>query len=92
MAKIKTKFEENLTTENDAVDDEPSNMMCDYDDQPGVILCNMGVVGLELVVTGRGKVNTDLSQYDTGPGLDLTGRGNMCNKSGHINNQTNNNM
>ena len=86
VAKIKTKFEDNPTTENDAVD-VPSDIMCDYDDQPGVILCDMGVVGLDLVVTGRGKVNTELShnQYETGAGLDMaeTVRGNMYNELGH---------
>ena len=87
VAKIKTKFEDNATTENDAVDNVPSNMMYGYDDQLGVIMCNMGLVGLDLVVTGRGKVNTELSnnQYDTGAGLDVaeTGRGNMYNELGH---------
>ena len=66
--------EENPSTDENVAYAELPKMMCD---QPG----------LYLVVTGRGKVNTELShnQCNFRVGMDLaeTGRGNLYNESGH---------
>ena len=73
---------ENPITDEKVFVAEVSKMMCD---QPGVIPCKVGVTGLDLVVTGRGNMNTEVShnQCDIRVGVDLaeTGCENFYNES-----------
>ena len=70
---MKNKFEDKATViaENYTNDDMPAAIVCDDDDQPGGMVCEMGLAGLDLVVTGPGNAYTELghNQCVTGTGF-----------------------
>ena len=70
---MKMKFEEKDTsiTGNETNDDLPAVMVCDVDEQPGGLMCKTGINGLDLVVTGRGSVYSELGHNHcvTGTGV-----------------------